>query len=898
MSTYRFDRLFAPRSVALVGASERPGSLGRAIVHNLFGAGFQSPIHLVNPRHRSIMGHAAVSSLSNLQAAPDLVVIASPAETVPSVIAQACEMGAGAAIVVTAGLGHGAGSLAEAAHAQARAHGLRLLGPNCLGLIAPRAKLNASFAARMPARGHLALVSQSGAVAAGLIEWAAAKSIGFSAIVSLGDQLDIDLGDCLDHFALDGDTRAILLYIESVAAARKFVSTARAAARAKPVIVVKAGRVAEGAKAAATHTGALAGSDAVYDAVFRRAGLLRVSGLDELFAAAETLARLKPFVGSRLAILTNGGGVGVLAVDQLIGRGGKLASLSAQTLQRLDGRLPATWSRGNPVDIIGDADAGRYADALDALLEDTDNDALLVMNVATGLTPSEDAARAVVDGIYRHRENAGTTKPIFAAWIGQAGAVPELFEAQQIPHYATEAEAVSGFMHLVDYSRLRDDLMATPPALAPMPDPDVAKARAIVAAALRDGRVWLDPVETVTLLAAYGIPIVPALHAQDADGAERTATTLLAEHSAVAIKILSPDIIHKSDIGGVRLNLASADAAREAAAEMIDHVRARCPDARIRGVTVHPMVNRSKARELIAGIADDPTFGPMILFGRGGTAVEVIDDKALALPPLDLKLARDLIARTRVSRLLGPYRDVPAADRDAVALVLVKLTRLAADLPEVREIDVNPLLADGDGVIALDARVRVAAMLLAAKAAGDARFAIRPYPSEWERMLALRDGTTVLARPVKPEDETLFLEFFRHLSEEDIRLRFFTRVKDRSHAFIARLTQLDYARAMAFAAIDRSTGQLLGVVRLHADVNYESGEYAVLVRSDLKGRGLGWALMELIISYARAEGLGRIRGQVLAENTTMLAMCRELGFSLTTDPAERGVVNVDLALAT
>jgi acetyltransferase len=895
MSTYGFDRLFAPRSVALVGASERPGSLGRAIVQNLFGGGFDRPIHLINPRHRSIVGRAAASSLSDLQAVPDLAVIASPAETVPRVIAQACRMGVGAAIIVTAGLGHGPGSLADAALAEARAHGLRLLGPNCLGLIVPGARLNASFAARMPARGHLALVSQSGAVAAGLIEWAAAQSIGFSAIVSLGDQLDIDLGDCLDHFALDGQTRAILLYIESVTAARKFLSAARAAARAKPVVVVKAGRVAEGARAAATHTGALAGSDAVYDAAFRRAGLLRVGSLDELFAAAETLARLKPFAGSRLAVLTNGGGVGVLAVDQLIERGGELASLSVRTLQRLDARLPSTWSRANPVDIIGDADAGRYVDALDALFEDPGSDAILVMNVATGLAPSDDAARAVIDCVCRHRKDGSAAKPVFAAWIGQTGRVSGRFEAEQIPNYATDAEAVSGFMHLVNYSRLRDDLMATPPALAPMPDPDVAQSRAIVAAALRDGREWLDPMEAAALLAAYAIPIAPALKAQDAEEAQQAAARLFDEHSAVAIKIMSPDIVHKSDVGGVRLNIASAEAARDAAAEMIRDVRARRPRSRISGVTVHPMIHRSKARELIAGIANDGTFGPVILFGCGGTAVEVIDDKALALPPLDLKLARDLIARTRVSRLLDPYRDVPAVDRDAVALVLVKLTRLAADLPEVLEVDVNPLLADADGVIALDARVRIGEARIA-RSGRDERFAIRPYPSEWERSLALKDGTTVLARPVKPEDEELFLEFFKHLSEDDIRLRFFARVKDRSHAFIARLTQLDYARAMAFAAIDRANGQLLGVVRLHADVNYQSGEYAVTVRSDLKGRGLGWALMQLIIAYARAEGLGRIRGQVLAENTTMLAMCRELGFSLTSDPADRGIVNVELAL--
>ena len=824
--------------------------------------------------------------------------IVAPPPAVTSIVAAAGERGTATAIIVTSGLGHGAGSLADACEKAARATGLRLVGPNCLGVLAPRAKLNASFAARMPPVGDLALVSQSGAITAGLIEWSAAHGIGFSAAVSLGDKVDVDFGDLLDFFALDGATRAILLYIESINNARKFMSAARAAARIKPVVVVKSGRHAQGAKAAQTHTGALAGADSVYDAAFRRAGLLRVLDLDELFAAAETLGRVQPFSGKRLAILTNGGGIGVLAVDRLADLGGTLADISPQTMKRLDTALPAIWSRANPVDISGDADAGHYTSALEALLEDPENDAILVMNVPTALASAESAARSVAAMARAHRGRRIHPKPIFAVWIGSSDAVTPTFETDRIANYATESDAVRGFMHLVRYREALEALMATPPSLPQDFKPDVAGARAIVAGAIGNGRAWLDPHEFTRLLAANSIPVAPAFLARNAEEAAVVAAPLLAGGSTVVVKVLSPDIVHKSEVGGVRLNLASEDAVREAVADILARARAARPDARITGVTLHPMVLRPKARELIAGIADDPTFGPVIVFGRGGTAVEVIDDKALALPPLDLELAHALIARTRVSRVLKAYRDVPAADTDAVALLLVKLAQLAADLPEVRELDLNPVLVDQNGLIAVDARVAVAPFEPARRgpSSGHPRFAIRPYPKEWERSAELRDGTRILVRPVRPEDEPLYGPFFAAVTPQDLRLRFFAPVKEFGHRFIARLTQIDYARAMAFVAIEEAMGNMLGVIRLHADANYDSGEYAVLVRSDLKGRGLGYLLMQLIIEYARAEGLKTIEGQVLSENTAMLAMCKELGFDIALDPRDPDTYMVKLAV--
>lgn len=896
MSTYRLHTLFHPSSVALVGASPRPHSVGRTILRNLRSAGFGGRIDLVNPRYPSIDGLATVPRLEDLPAAPDLVVIATPPHAVRDIVAASAAKGAAVCIIVTAGLGRGPGSIAAAVEAAARPHGLRIVGPNCLGVISTAAKLNASFAAGMPLPGDLALLSQSGAVASGLIEWASRRAVGFSAVVSLGDSLDVDFGDLLDFFAMDRGTRAVLLYIESIKDARKFMSAARAAARAKPIVAIKAGRHAQGAKAALTHTGALAGSDAVYDAALRRAGLLRVFDLDDLFAATETLARIGPFRGRRLALLTNGGGIGVLAVDRLIDLGGTVAAISDETMRRLDAVLPPTWSRANPVDIIGDADANRYVAALDALLGDPENDAVMVFNVPTGLGSPKEAARAVIDTVERHRQPGLRQKPVFAVWVGAAPETEQAFESARLPHFQNEGDAVRGFMQLVRYGEAQENLMETPPSLPQDFVPDVAAARRIVAEALKAGETWLGPLAVNGVLQAYEIPVAPVYLARTPEEAGERAQSILDGGAPVAVKVLSPDIVHKSEVGGVRLNVTSAAAARDAAADILARARARRPDARITGVTVQPMIVKPKARELIAGLADDPTFGPVLVFGRGGTAVEVINDKALELPPLDLHLARQLIARTRVARILKPYRDVPAADVDAVALVLVKLAQLAADIPEIRELDMNPILADKDGVICVDARMMVAPVPPTPGRAGHPRFAIRPYPSEWERHLTMRDGRPVFVRPVRPEDEPLFRAFLAHISAEDLRLRFFAPVKELSHAFIARLTQLDYARAMAFVAVDQASGEMLGVVRLHADANYEQGEYAVLVRSDLKGRGLGWQLMELMISYAQAMGLKTVEGQVLRENTGMLRMCRELGFTIRPDPHDSEMRLVTLAL--
>jgi acetyltransferase len=849
---------------------------------------------LVNPKYPSIEGVHAIQRLAALPQT-DLLIIASPPETVPDIVAQAGAIGCPAAVIITAGLGEGPSSLNEKAAIAARACGMRLLGPNCLGIQVPHVKLDASFAAHMSRPGDIAVISQSGAIVAGLVEWARRRSVGFSAVVSLGNQIDVDFGDLLDYFATDRATRSIVLYVEAIQSAQKFMSAARAAARSKPVLVIKSGRHAQGAVAAKTHTGALASSDAVYDAAFSRAGLVRVFDLDELFDAAETLSHVSPFQGDRLGILTNGGGIGVLAVDRLVDFGGKLATLSPDTIACLDREISPLWSHANPADIAGDADATRYATAMRAMLADPAIDALLVMNVPTALASAREAAEAVIECAKVHRQDHSPAKPIFAVWVGAESEAEAEFDAANIPHFGSETEAVHGFIHLVRYREGQEALMATPPSLPSDFTPDASRARAIVHRAVEDKRSWLDPLEIADVLAAYEIPIASVTLALSPDEAVTAARPLLLT-GAVAVKILSPDIVHKSDIGGVRLNLRDEASVRDAAADILSRARKAKPDARITGVTVHPMIVRPQSRELIAGVADDKTFGPVIVFGAGGTAVEVINDKALALPPLDLSLADDLIGRTRISSMLRAYRDVPAADRTAIALVLVKLAQLVADVPEITEIDLNPLLADNTGVIVLDARVSVTAgpMLKSNAANLPSRLAIRPYPKEWERKATLNDGLNLIVRPVRPEDEPLYPPFLRKVTAEDLRLRFFAHVKEFGHAFISRFTQIDYARAMAFVAIDPQNGDILGVSRVHRLTYANSGEFAVLVRSDFKGRGLGWLLMQMLIEYAASEGIGELHGEVLTDNTTMLQMCAELGFETTGGSSEPGVRTVRL----
>ncbi|MBM3568000.1 MAG: bifunctional acetate--CoA ligase family protein/GNAT family N-acetyltransferase [Alphaproteobacteria bacterium] len=862
MTVRNLEYLFRPRSVAVLGASARPGSVGAVLTRNVLEGGFKGPVWPVNPRHDAVAGTRCYRELAALPEAPELAVICTPAASVPGLIAELGARGTKAAIVITAGLDAAARrAMLEAS----RPHTLRVLGPNCLGLLAPGIGLNASFAHRPALSGKIAFVSQSGALCTVVLDWAAARGIGFSAFVSLGEAADADFGDLIDYLGADPDTRAILLYIEAVTAARKFMSAARAAARNKPVLAIKAGRAPEGARAAASHTGAMAGADAVYDAALRRAGILRVFETEELFAAVETLARARPLAGDRLAIVSNGGGPGVLAADAAVLGGARLATLSPATVKALDEALPAIWSRANPVDLIGDAPGGRYRRAMEVVLADPEVDAVLAMHAPVAVADAVDAAEAVIA--------AAKTSPrcVLTAWLGADWVVParkRLAEAG-LPGYDTPDQAVRAFLHLVHYRRNQEQLIETPPALPAEFRPDAATARAAIATARVEGRDLLTEIEAKAVLAAYGLPVVTTREAADVESAR----TIAAEIGyPVALKILSPDISHKSDVGGVALDLAAPEALQSTAHAMLERVRRLRPEARLRGFSVQAMAKRPGAHELILGLACDPVFGPAVLFGQGGIAVEAIGDRAVGLPPLNLALARALIERTRIFRLLRGYRDRPPVDLAALALALVWVAQIAVDLPEIAELDINPLWADPEGVLALDARVK---LLPEGRRAVPA---IRPYPTGFERKTRLGERE-VLIRPIRPEDEPGHFAFFSRLAPEEIRFRFFGLVRSFDHGQMARFTQIDYDREMAFVAIDPDSGETLGVARAVADPDNVDAEFAVVVRSDLKGHGLGRALMETLIGYCRGRGTRTLSGQVLGENRRMLDLAAELGFS-------------------
>jgi acetyltransferase len=884
VSVRNLDSIFRPKSIALIGASTRAHSIGAVTAENLRMAGFEGPILPVNPRHAAVAGALAYPNVSSLPISPDLAVICTPPEKVPGIVAELGTRGTKAAIVITAGFRERGAvnglALEQAMLAAAKPHLMRIVGPNCLGVLSTPHQINASFAQAMPRRGGVAFVAQSGAMVTTVLDWANSRGIGFSHLVSLGDMSDVDFGDMLDYLAVDDATSAILLYIEAITNARKFMSAARAAARLKPVIAIKAGRQPAAAQAASSHTGALAGMDAVYDAAFERAGILRAYDLDEVFDAVETL-NVRPNVnGDRLTIVTNGGGVGVLATDSLISQGGKLAVLSAKTIADLNAVLPSTWSGGNPVDIIGDADAKRYADALKVLRDSGEQDAILVLNCPTAVASGVEAAQAVVDVAHE------TSLPILTNWLGSrsAEAARNLFDVARLPTYDTPEKATRGFMHLVRYRRGQETLMEVPPSIPSGPPPDRDTAKTILAGASAG---WLEASAAQALLECYRIPVATSIKTATPAEAAKAAAKI---GQPVAIKILSPDITHKSEAGGVLLNVTGE--VRAAASAMQERIAKLAPDARLDGFLVQQMVQRPHAVELIVGMAVDRTFGPFLLFGQGGTAVEVIDDKALGLPPLNIKLAREMIGRTKISRQLKGYRDHPPAALDAIALSLVHLSQLICDFPQIAELDINPLLADEEGVIALDVRVRIVGCTDQPRC----QLAIRPYPDELTRTETVPGLGTFLLRPVRPEDAPAFEVLFRHLKPDDIHMRFFTSVKSLPLSLLARLTQIDYDREMAFVLVN-SENDVVGVARIAADPDNLRAEFALLVRSDMKGHGLGRLLMQRLIGFARKRGIGELWGDILAENSAMLSLCDEAGCAIAPSPVDPCLKRATIRLA-
>jgi acetyltransferase len=880
-----------PRSIAVIGGSDREGSVGRVVLQNILRGGFEGPIWPVNPRHRKVQGLHCFRNAKALPEAPDLAVIVTPAPTVPGVIGELGARGCRAGVVVTAGITRENG-LRQAMLDAAGPHLFRVLGPNTVGLIIPPQKLDASFA-HLPARaGNIALLSQSGAIATALLDWAAANNVGFSHIVSLGDMADVDVGDWLDLLAGDASTRAIVMYLESIPAPRKFMSAARAAARIKPVIAIKSGRHAQAAKAAATHTGALSGADRVVDAALRRAGVLRVEGLSDLFEAAEITARFAPMARSRIGLVTNGGGAGVLAVDRLAELGGELADLTPATLTRLDEVLPAIWSRANPVDIIGDAPAQRYRAAVEAVAADPDVDALAILNCPTGLASPVDAALAVAS-----LSDGGLIggKPALTCWLGEHTAREgrAILQAAGLPSVETPAQLAEASSFLSDWSRAQTALSRVPSSRGEDAMVDREAALAVFREASRERRPILTEPEAKAVIRAYGIEAPETVVAATPEAVRAAAAIMLARGGKVAVKLLSKAISHKSDVGGVVLSLETAEDAAEAARAISGRVQAMRPDADVQGFTVQPMIERKQAHELILGMSIDPIFGPIVMFGAGGVAVEIVDDTAMALPPIDDVLAGDLIAQTRVGRLLAGFRDRKPADRSALLKAMNGLSRLVVDFPCLVGVDINPLLADANGVIALDARIEIDPQKVEEGGPNPA-LVIRPYPQEWAKPLTV-GAETFTVRPIRPADIALYPDFLTQVSPDDVRLRFLAPRRAFPGDMLKRLTQLDYDRDIAFVALTPA-GKLAAVARLSCDPDRERAEYAILVRTDLQGRGVGWSMLHHLIDYARAEKIARLEGIVLADNDKMLAMCREVGFAIEAHPDEPGAKRVTLVL--
>ncbi|TWO72706.1 bifunctional acetate--CoA ligase family protein/GNAT family N-acetyltransferase [Caenimonas sedimenti] len=878
MSIRNLESLFAPHSVAVIGASDRPGSLGAVVLANLKQGGFTGQVWSVNQARATVDGQAAWPDVGALPGIPDLAVICTPAATVPGLIAELGRKGTRAAIVLSAGMKQpapgGEGTLEQAMLDAAKPYLLRILGPNCIGLLVPAVKLNASFAPGNAMGGTLSFVTQSGALATAMLDWAGERSIGFSHFVSLGDSADVDFGDVLNYLGSDPGTRAILLYAESIKASRKFMSAARAAARNKPVIVVKAGRTPAAAKAAASHTGALAGADKVFDAAARRAGMLRVDTLESLFDAAQTLAYPHPWRGERLAILTNGGGAGVLAADALALSGGTLAQLSETTLGALGACLPSTWSGANPVDIVGDAPASRYAQALAVLLAAPEVDGVLFMHAPTAIVPSADI---VLESLPLMQ---GAAKPVLSCWMGgQAVAnARTAFSREGLPWYSTPERAVTAWLQLVHYHRNQAALLEVPAERRDF-TPDRERALAILRDCAMARREWLDPEQAHDLLAAYGVPSTPTRMVLDAEEAAAAAGAL---GYPVALKVVSQQIVHKSDVGGVALGLANGDELRKAIVLMHQRIAHLRPHARVLGFAVQPMVKRRHARELIAGIGSDPVFGPVLLFGQGGTGVELSAAHAIGLPPLNAALARDLIARSGVAPWLDAHRGEPAAKVDAVVDTLERLALMASELGPLAELDINPLVADEHGVVALDVRARVR---LAGAAAGVAP-AICPYPAGLEERVTVA-GTELLLRPIRPADAGRLKAFYAKSPAHDMRLRFFMTRREVGASELARYSQIDYDREIAFLALAPrqadGSQRMVAEVRAVCDPDNQRAEMAIHVASAWQHKGLGRLLLRKLVDHLRARGTREIVAQCLPENEAMAGLARSLGFTVRPD---------------
>ncbi|MBI3228808.1 MAG: bifunctional acetate--CoA ligase family protein/GNAT family N-acetyltransferase [Burkholderiales bacterium] len=902
MSIRNLQSLFQPKSVAIIGATVRAHSVGAAVLKNMLDGGYKGQIYPVNPKYSTLLERDCWAQIHQLPSAPELAIICTPAPTIPALVKELGERGTKAAIVLTADFGgkdnRSGAKLRQSMLDAARPHLLRILGPNGVGLLVPELGLNASCAHVDALPGRIAFVSQSGALGTGVLDWAKTRGIGFSKFISLGEGNDIDCGDVLDYLASDSQTHSILLYLEEVTAARKFMSAARAAARNKPLVVLKAGRSVFGAQAAFAHSGSLAGADDIYDCAFRRAGMLRVFSTGALFDAVETLGRARPLVGDRLAIVTNSGGLGVIASDALAEVSGNLAQLSSSTQAKLHAILPAIWSHGNPVDISGDAPVERYLQTIQILMSAPEVDAVVLLHAPTAMVSSTEIATKVVELAQGYERN------FLVCLLGGAGvsAARAIFDKARIPSYQTPEKAVHGFMQIVQNRRNQALLMEVPALIEGNFVPDRSCAERALAQAA--GKAFLSEIEAKQVLSCYGIAVATTRSAANIAEALQMAEEIA---YPVALKILSRQIAQKAEVGGVALDIETPQALQEVAASMLRRVQRLRPDATIDGFMVQTMARRPNAFELSIKVVTDPVFGPVLMFAQGGDTAAELAEYAIALPPLNQVLARDLIERSSIARLLGGFRNQPAANIDAICACLIQIGQLIADLPQIHQIDINPLLADAEGVIALDTHIRLAPLPSSRQlermyatdqaSARVARLAIRPYPQELEERIEWR-GETLLLRPIKPEDGAQHLAFFRALDGEDLRFRTFSRMSDLPMSQLARLTQIDYEREMAFIACRQladGSSETLGVVRAVTDPDNQSAEFGVIIRSDLKGKGLGYVLMNKLIRYYKSRGTQEIIGEALSQNTGVQNLVRNLGFEISNIP-DSGTVRLLLNL--
>nr|QKW94312.1 acetyl-CoA synthetase [Stigmatella aurantiaca]QKW94364.1 acetyl-CoA synthetase [Stigmatella erecta] len=875
------DALFSPRSVAVIGASERQGSVGRTLLWNLISNPFGGTVYPVNPKRTNVLGIRTWPSISAIPEPVDLAVIVTPAPTVPAVIRECADAGVKGAIIISAGFketGVEGALLEQEVLREARRGRMRIIGPNCLGLMRPTTGLNATFAGAMARPGNVAFISQSGALLTAILDWSQRETVGFSAFVSLGSMLDVGWGDLIDYLGNDPRTRSILLYMESIGDARAFLSAAREVALQKPIIVIKAGRTEQAAKAAASHTGTLAGSDEVLTAAFRRAGVLRVDSIADLFHMAEVLAKQPRPEGRRLTLVTNAGGPGVLATDALVSGGGELAKPSDKTLAALNGFLPPQWSHGNPVDILGDADPERYAKALEAAGADENSDGLLVILTPQDMTePTQTADRL--------KPYARLGKPVLASWMGgsEVAAGERILNDAGIPTFGYPDTAARIFNYMWRYSYYLSALYETPTLAEESTGNAREQARALIDTARAEGRTLLTEYESKQLLAAYGIATVETRLAATEDEAVSQADAL---GYPVVVKLHSRTISHKTDVGGVRLNLTSASQVREAFSGIQRTLHGLGQAEAFHGVTVQPMV-RLDGYELIVGSSLDAQFGPVLLFGAGGILVEVFQDRALGLPPLNTTLARRLMERTLIYKALQGVRGRPPVDLAALEKLLVRFSKLVVEQRLIQEVDINPLLASAERLLALDARV-----VLHEPGVPESSLpplVIHPYPHQYEGRLRTRDGTELIVRPIRPEDEPKMEAFHHALSEQSVFMRYagMMRLDQRvAHERLARICFIDYAREMALLAVNPTPegGEIVGVGRLTRLQGTGDGEFAMLISDRMQYQGLGTEMLQRLVAIGREWGLERIVADILSRNTPMQRVCRKLGFDIIADP--------------